>query len=52
MKDEFAPVSPGEMLKEEFFGRIRPVAESAREGHRYFSESDRRDRPQPSSDHC
>ena len=38
---EFAPVTPGEMLKEGFLAELRPVASPTCEGHRHFVQPDR-----------
>ena len=38
--DEFAPVTPGEMLKEEFLAEVRDVAKPACAGDRYISQPD------------
>jgi hypothetical protein len=41
-KNEFAPVTPGEMLKEEFVAALRLVAKRACQSDRHFAEPDRR----------
>ena len=39
-KNEFAPVTPGEMLKEEFLAEYGLSQNQARKGHRHFAEPD------------
>ena len=51
MKDEFAPVTPGEMLKEEFLAEYGLYSKPACQGDRDFAQPDRGDCKQPPQDH-
>jgi hypothetical protein len=48
---EFAPVTPGEMLKEEFLAEYGLSQNALAKGDRHLAEPDRRDREQPAADH-
>ena len=50
--DEFAPVTPGEMLKEEFLAEYGLSQNQLAQGDRYIPEPDRRNRQQPPPHHC
>ena len=39
-ENEFAPVTPGEMLREEFLAEYAPLAKSARQSTWYFAKPD------------
>jgi addiction module HigA family antidote len=49
VENEFAPVTPGEMLKNEFLAEIRAFTTSARQGSWNFAKPDYGDGKQPSA---
>ena len=50
--DEFAPVTPGEMLKEEFLAEYRAMAKTSLPRAIGISPTGRRNRQQPPPHHC